>query len=232
MKEKILYISDRPTMGADMLIKKLSDTFEITRLRSSDEIKYVPKFILVNLAGLESYEKLISLTNTRIYLLGTQAEVESINNNIPGAEAFIRPFNANEIRDKLAEISQDAKDFRRMILLVDDDSIMIRTLREGLSTSYKVLPSSSGADALKILERFEPDMILLDYEMPGMNGPKVLGAVRDNPRTAKIPVMFLTAKSDLLSVAMIEKLKPEGYLLKTMPLKEIKEIIQDFFDNI
>ena len=51
MKEKVLYISDRPAMGADMLIKNLSDTFEITRSRSSDKVDYVPKFILVNSSG-------------------------------------------------------------------------------------------------------------------------------------------------------------------------------------
>ena len=229
MKEKVLYISDRLTMGADMLIKNLSDTFEITRSRSSDEVDYVPKIILVNLSGLESTEKLKAFTSSKIFLLGTQAEVDGVN--ISGAEAFIRPFNANEIRDKLSELSKDAKDFQRMILLVDDDSVMIKTLREGLSTSYKVLPANSGANALKILERFAPDMILLDYEMPEMNGPQVLEAIRNNARTAKIPVMFLTAKNDAGSIEKIEALNPEGHMLKTLPLKEIKGIIQNFFDR-
>ena len=119
-----------------------------------------------------------------------------------------------------------------MILLVDDDSVMIKTLREGLSTSYKVLPANSGANALKILERFAPDMILLDYEMPEMNGPQVLEAIRNNAKTAKIPVMFLTAKTDAGSIEKIEALEPEGHMLKTLPLKEIKGIIQNFFDNI
>ena len=229
MKEKVLYISDRLTMGADMLIKNLSDTFEITRSRSSDDVDYVPKIILVNLSGLESTEKLKAFTSSKIFLLGTQAEVDGVN--ISGAEAFIRPFNANEIRDKLSELSKDAKDFQRMILLVDDDSVMIKTLREGLSTSYKVLPANSGANALKILERFAPDMILLDYEMPEMNGPQVLEAIRNNARTAKIPVMFLTAKNDAGSIEKIEALNPEGHMLKTLPLKEIKGIIQNFFDR-
>lgn len=228
MKEKVLYISDRLTMGADMLIKNLSDTFEITRSRSSDDVDYVPKIILVNLSGLESTEKLKAFTSSKIFLLGTQAEVDGVN--ISGAEAFIRPFNANEIRDKLSELSKDAKDFQRMILLVDDDSVMIKTLREGLSTSYKFLPANSGANALKILERFAPDMILLDYEMPEMNGPQVLEAIRNNAKTAKIPVMFLTAKNDAGSIEKIEALNPEGHMLKTLPLKEIKGIIQNFFD--
>lgn len=229
MKEKILFISDRPTMGADMLIKNLGDTFEITKVRSSDEVDYVPKIVLVNLAGLENADKVKALNNTKIFLLGTQAEVDSAN--IPGSEAFIRPFNAGEIRDKLSGLSQNSGEAHRTLLLVDDDAVMIRTLREGLSTSYKVLPANSGANALKILARTKPDLILLDYEMPEMNGPQVLEALRGNPETAKIPVMFLTAKTDTDSIAKMEALKPQGHMLKTLPLKEIKEIIQNFFDE-
>ena len=66
MKEKILYVSDRPSMGADMLIKNLDDTFEITRARSTDEVS-IPKIILVNLAGLESTERVKAVRNSKIF---------------------------------------------------------------------------------------------------------------------------------------------------------------------
>ena len=229
MKEKILYISDRPSMGADMLIKSLSDTFEISRVRSSDEVNYVPKVILVSLAGLESFDRIKTFNGAKIFLLGTQAEITGAN--IPGTEAFVKPFNANEIREKLLGLSKASGESQKTLLLVDDDAVMIRTLREGLSTSYKVLPANSGANALKILARAKPDLILLDYEMPEMNGPQVLETLRANSDTANIPVMFLTAKTDAGSIEKIEALKPEGHMLKTLPLKEIKEIIQNFFDT-
>ena len=228
-KEKVLYISDRPSMGADMLIKSLSDTFEISRIRSTDEVNYIPKIILVSLAGLENFDSIKAFNGAKIFLLGTQAEI--MGANISGAEAFVKPFNANEIREKLLGLSRASGESQKTLLLVDDDAVMIRTLREGLSTSYKVLPANSGANALKILSRTKPDLILLDYEMPEMNGPQVLETLRANPDTAKIPVMFLTAKTDIGSIEKIEALKPEGHMLKTLPLKEIKEIIQNFFDS-
>ena len=211
-----------------MLIKSLNDTFEISPARSNDEFNYIPQITLVNLAGIENLERLKIFANTKIFLLGTQAEIA--NANFPGAEAFVRPFNANEIREKLSGLNKEAAESQKTLLLVDDDAVMIRTLREGLSTSYKVLPANSGANALKILARAKPDLILLDYEMPEMNGPQVLETLRANPDTAKIPVMFLTAKTDAGSIEQIEALKPEGHMLKTLPLKEIKEIIQKFFD--
>ncbi|MBR0080590.1 MAG: response regulator [Synergistaceae bacterium] len=229
MKEKILYISDRPSMGADMLIKSLDGTFEISKIRSTDEFNYVPKIILVNLAGLEALDKIKTLTNTKIFLLGTQIEIN--NSKFQGSEYFIKPFNAKEIKEKLLNLSQSSNEIQRSILLVDDDSVMIRTLRDGLSTSYKVLPANSGANALKILERGQkPDLILLDYEMPEMNGTQVFEILKSSPELSKIPVMFLTAKTDSDSIEKIEELKPEGHLLKTLPLKEIKERLRIFFD--
>ncbi len=230
MKEKILYISDRPSMGADMLMKSLADTFEITRARSNDNVT-IPKIILVNLAGLENGAKISKIKNTKIFLLGNQIEIN--NNKFTGADFFVKPFNNNEIRSKLLEFIQNNNNGGTMqtILLVDDDAVMIRTLREGLNTSYKVLPANGGANALKILEKAKPDLILLDYEMPVMNGPQVLEAIRSNPATASIPVMFLTAKTDSASIEKIEALKPQGHMLKTLPLAEIKEIIQNFFDK-
>ena len=229
MKQKVLYVSDRPSMGADMLVKALDADFEISRVRSGDDVSHVPGIVLVNLAGLESSEKVKSFTGARVFVLGNQAEADA--SDIPGAEKLIRPFNAKEIRDKLAGLSQAGTEAQKTLLLVDDDAVMIRTLREGLSTSYKVLPANSGANALKILERTKPDLILLDYEMPEMTGPEVLATLRAKEDTAGIPVMFLTAKNDLGSISLIEALKPQGHMLKTLPLREIKGIIQNFFDG-
>lgn len=229
MKEKILYVSDRPSMGADMLMKSLGDSFEVMNVRSGDEVKHVPGIVMVNLAGFEGADKVRNLTTAKVFLLGTQAEIDDAG--ITGATGIAKPFNAAEVKAKLLSLSGNTGDIQRTILLVDDDAVMIRTLREGLSTSYKVLPANSGANALKILSRAKPDLILLDYEMPEMNGPQVFEALRNNPDTAEIPVMFLTAKNDSDSIAKIETLKPEGHMMKTLPLREIKDMIQKFFDG-
>ncbi len=216
-------------MGADMLVKSLGDSFEVTMIRSGDEVKHLPGIVMVNLAGLEDSGRMKSLTGAKVFLLGTQAEIDGAG--IAGATGIAKPFNAGEVKAKLLSLSGNAGDIQRTLLLVDDDAVMIRTLREGLSTSYKVLPANSGANALKILARANPDLILLDYEMPEMNGPQVLEALRANADTANIPVMFLTAKTDAESIAKIEALKPQGHMLKTLPLGEIKAIIQNFFDG-
>ena len=59
---------------------------------------------------------------------------------------------------------------------------------------FRVDTAGSGAEGLALLETLTPDVILLDVMMPGMDGPSVLRELRKNPRTARIPVIFMTAK--------------------------------------
>ena len=65
--------------------------------------------------------------------------------------------------------------------------------------------------------------------MPIVNGPQVLEMLRTEPSTKDIPVMFLTAKNDKESLMSVIGLRPEKYLLKTMPSNELIKNIDDFF---
>ena len=65
--------------------------------------------------------------------------------------------------------------------------------------------------------------------MPGMDGADVFAKLRSNPRTAAIPVMFLTGKNDSESVHKVLGEKPEGYILKSMSILKIAQVIEDYF---
>ncbi len=75
----------------------------------------------------------------------------------------------------------------------------------------------------------QPDLILLDYEMPVTSGPQVLEMLRSEPKTAKIPVIFLTCKGDRDSVVQVLALKPEGYILKSSGRDKLVESVGSFF---
>ena len=85
----------------------------------------------------------------------------------------------------------------KSILLIDDDEDMLamtgRWLEKG---GYEVIKAASGKDALDILGNQKPDLILLDYAMPQMNGPEVLAAIRSNNNTKNIPVVYRTGMDD------------------------------------
>ncbi|BCL69883.1 putative CheY-like fused with Metal-dependent phosphohydrolase [Vibrio nigripulchritudo MADA3029] len=83
-------------------------------------------------------------------------------------------------------------------ILIVDDTAENRTLITGLlKDDYRVLAAVSGMQALELCERFNPDMVLLDIMMPVMDGYEVCYKLKKNPKTESIPVIFLTAKSQI-----------------------------------
>ena len=88
------------------------------------------------------------------------------------------------------------EDTRYKIILVDDNMANLATGRNLLKTFYEVYPAPSAAKLFEILENIIPDLILLDIEMPEMNGYEVMKKMKEDSRYNDIPVIFLTAKND------------------------------------
>ncbi|MGA7856674.1 MAG: response regulator [Terracidiphilus sp.] len=82
------------------------------------------------------------------------------------------------------------------ILIIDDEDDIREIAAMSLETAagWEVMVASSGAQGLARAASYQPDAILLDVMMPGMDGPTTFRELRKNPATAKIPVLFLTAK--------------------------------------
>jgi len=84
----------------------------------------------------------------------------------------------------------------KKILIVDDNSDNITLLKKHLSM-YNCDTALTGESALTMAEINKPDLILLDIMMPGMNGFSVAKRLKENPETADIPIIFITAQTDL-----------------------------------
>lgn len=85
---------------------------------------------------------------------------------------------------------------KKVILVVDDTVINLKYASEVLEGKYKVIPAKSGEKALELLGKIIPDLILLDIEMPEMDGYETIQRIMANPKTAGVPVIFLTAHAD------------------------------------
>ena len=114
---------------------------------------------------------------------------------------------------------------RTHILVVDDDPLMLKMLKEQLRDDYDVATAVSGKIAMKFLERKKTSLILLDYEMPGENGPEILEKIRANEATKDIPVIFLTGVSDSDKIQEALALKPQSYLLKPVDHEKLMRAI-------
>lgn len=104
----------------------------------------------------------------------------------------------------------------KQVLLVDDD-MNIRTLAkmglEGL-TDWKVELAGSGAEALTKAAEMQPDLIILDVMMPGMDGPTTLSELRKVESLAGIPVIFMTAKAQTHELELYQKMGAKGIITK------------------
>lgn len=84
------------------------------------------------------------------------------------------------------------------ILVVDDEPTNLRVLKQVLQEQYRLMFARSGQEALELVQRDTPQLILLDIMMPGMTGYEVCRLLKADPRTASIPVIFVTALQDEL----------------------------------
>jgi putative two-component system response regulator len=88
---------------------------------------------------------------------------------------------------------------RKKVILVDDNPINLKLARNTLMGKYDVFTVPSAEKLFQLLEKTLPDIILLDVLMPEMSGYEAIGILKKDPRTADIPVLFLTSKSDTSS---------------------------------
>ena len=120
----------------------------------------------------------------------------------------------------------------QLILVVDDDAMNLRMAefileREG----YIVCKAESGMECLNYLKDNKPDLILLDIEMPVMNGIKTLEIMKENSELAEIPVMFLTAAADVGTVVEAGNLGIVDYVKKPFMPEELTKRVKAALGN-
>jgi diguanylate cyclase (GGDEF)-like protein len=106
-----------------------------------------------------------------------------------------------------------------LILVVDDTPINIQVLAEALRVDYRVKVATSGPAAFEVISRQGlPDLILLDIMMPGMDGYEVCRRLKANPLTQNIPVIFVTAKTEVADEQQGLRLGAMDYIVKPFHL--------------
>ena len=127
-------------------------------------------------------------------------------------------ITSQELREILALdgglSGEESGNKKKHVLVVDDDSRVLRLVKGVLGNKYNVATAINGKVAMKFLENKETDLILLDYEMPEESGAQILQKIRSNPKLQKLPVVFLTGVTERKRIKEVLELGPQGYLLK------------------
>lgn len=118
----------------------------------------------------------------------------------------------------------NAEPQRKRILIIDDTRDILQILSRRLqSWGYEVLTTENGEEGLRIAKEQTPHLILLDVMMPKMKGREVCARLKSDPKTEKIPVIFLTALGLADHVKGGMDLGAEDYIVKPFEPEELKE---------
>lgn len=110
----------------------------------------------------------------------------------------------------------------RQILIVDDNSYITNLLETGLITEgYRIRVANDGLSALELVAESPPDLILLDLEMPGLNGDEVCRRIKSSPATALIPVVMITAQGDFRNKLDAWEYGADDFLAKPFHMVEV-----------
>ncbi len=120
---------------------------------------------------------------------------------------------------------------KKKILIVEDDKALLKVLQLHLMISYDIILAKNGKQGLEMATTHLPDIILLDIMMPVMNGLDVLKRLKDDPATARIPVILLTAKDEVENIYGGYRLGADYYISKPFTNTQLLNGINLFLES-
>lgn len=236
---------EKKLTDADYNASVLADGFERIRDLSSTTdlfLLYLPNNVSDKLEMIEKLAyiiKRIEDNGRSLIIVGEAGERIELAKKMPEISAYtwvdrpiemdiLRPAIENAIAGpgKSSDGSDAASGGKKRILIVDDDPSYAKMVREWIKDTYQTDIVTAGMQAISFLLKNKVNMILLDYEMPVVDGPQVLQMLRQEEATKDIPVVFLTGVGSKESVKRVMALKPTGYILKTTTRDNLLEYLK------
>ncbi len=153
------------------------------------------------------------------------------DNSITEDQIFIR--NTPESPNLQVDIieTENPNDIRKKILVIDDNPELRKYLKRHLSERYTVYLSENGKGGFELAHAKDPDLVICDVMMPGIDGMKLCSSIKEDPVISHIPVILLTAKSN--ETDRLEGLQhgADDYLVKPFMVKELDQRIANTLKN-
>ena len=140
-----------------------------------------------------------------------------------GADDIRVGMNDEEIADKGS--------VKPIVLVVEDNEQLRDFIAENLEVTYKVLTASNGIDALKELENHMVDIVVSDIMMPDMDGIELCRVIRNTPEYSHLPIIILSAKTDVDTKVEGLNIGANAYLEKPFSIEQLKAQIKSILEN-
>ena len=221
-ERKKIFLVDDTEFGLVRTKQFLKDYFTVFAIDSSAGMfdlleKVKPDLILldIEMPGIDGYEAIKRLKNDEryaeipvIFLSGKYDEESIIKGLSLGAlDYVIKPYSPQDMHSRITynlesfkyqddfHIDRERNTSKQLsILVVDDSPSILRAINFALNNKYKVHTLQKPENLKKVLASIKPDLFLLDYNMPEVNGFDLLRTIREFPEYKETPVIFLTAE--------------------------------------
>lgn len=121
---------------------------------------------------------------------------------------------------------------QRTILIADDEASLRSLVRVTLDSGrLRIIDAVDGDEALALARSEHPDLMLLDWSMPGMTGLEVARALREDPATAAIPIVMLTARTLPFDRAAAQEVGIEAYMTKPFSPRALLDLVRSRFGS-
>ena len=117
------------------------------------------------------------------------------------------------------------------ILIIDDDSMVRELLKMTLSPQHTILESPDAETALEMIESEPPDLILLDWVLPGLSGVHIVRLLRRNQRWAEIPVIIISARGEEQTRTLAHEYNLSGHLAKPFDVNELRLLVSSALER-
>ena len=118
------------------------------------------------------------------------------------------------------------------ILVVEDNPLNLKLVRDVLTASgYEVVEAQTGEAGVSLAADCAPDLVLMDLQLPGIDGYEAMRLIREDPRVAEVPIVALTAFAMREDRERTARAGFDGYLSKPISVRELPAQVGDFLSN-
>lgn len=118
---------------------------------------------------------------------------------------------------------------KKLILVVDDEPAIVLAVKDTLEINYDVITAKNGKEAIKMIEKHNPDLVVMDIMMPDIDGFEAIKQIRGQGKLLTTPVIFLSAKTGIADIEHGLELGGFDYITKPFsPSKLLKKVEEAF----